>query len=160
MTTGRLDFSNSRFVPGDYFASVAPYRKPTNGDLLYTVVGATYGRPVLVDTDRPFCVQRHIAILKPASEMNNRYLHYLLASPLIYEQATKRLTGIAQPTLPLRPLRNILAPISPLAEQHRIVAKVDELMALCNRLEVQLTTTQTKSGWLLEAVLHEAISVA
>ena len=44
-----------------------------------------------------------------------------------------------------------------LTAQHRIVAKVDELMALCDRLESQLTTTQTESRRLLEAVLHEAL---
>ena len=41
--------------------------------------------------------------------------------------------------------------------QHRIVAKVDELMALCDQPETQLTTTQTKTRRLLEAVLHEAL---
>jgi type I restriction enzyme S subunit len=49
-------------------------------------------------------------------------------------------------------------PLPPLAEQHRIVAKVDELMALCDQLEAQLTTTQTDSRRLLEAVLHEALA--
>ena len=51
-------------------------------------------------------------------------------------------------------------PLPPLAEQQRIVAKVDALMALCDRLEVQLTTTQTESRRLLEAVLHEALAQA
>jgi type I restriction enzyme S subunit len=46
------------------------------------------------------------------------------------------------------------------AEQHRIVAKVDELMAVCDQLEAQLTTTQTDSRRLLEAVLHEALAPA
>jgi type I restriction enzyme S subunit len=50
--------------------------------------------------------------------------------------------------------------IPPLAEQHRIVAKVDELMALCDQLETQLTSTATDSDRLLEAVLHEALSPA
>ena len=44
------------------------------------------------------------------------------------------------------------------AEQHRIVAKVDELMTLCNQLETQLTTTQTETRHLLEAILHEALA--
>jgi type I restriction enzyme, S subunit len=53
-------------------------------------------------------------------------------------------------------------PISlpPLAEQHRIVAKVDELMALCDRLETQLSTTQANSRRLLESLLHKAIAGA
>jgi type I restriction enzyme S subunit len=51
-------------------------------------------------------------------------------------------------------------PIPPLAEQHRIVAKVDELMALCDPLEAQLTITQTDSHRLLEAVLEDALAPA
>ena len=53
---------------------------------------------------------------------------------------------------------NLLIPLPPLAEQHRIVARVDELMALCDQLEAQLTTTEADSRRLLEAVLHEALN--
>jgi len=49
-------------------------------------------------------------------------------------------------------IRSLNTPISPLAEQHRIVAKVDELLALCDQLETQLTTNQTDNRRLLEAV--------
>lgn len=49
-------------------------------------------------------------------------------------------------------------PLQPLAEQHRIVAKVDELMALCDQLETQLTTTTADSRRLLEAVLRDALA--
>jgi type I restriction enzyme S subunit len=51
-------------------------------------------------------------------------------------------------------------PIPPLAEQGRVVAKVDELMAVCDRLESQLTTAQTENRRLLEAVLHETLAPA
>jgi type I restriction enzyme S subunit len=51
-------------------------------------------------------------------------------------------------------------PVPPLAEQRRIVAKVEELMALCDQLESQLTIAQTEIRRLLEAVLHEALSPA
>jgi len=157
VTTGRLDFSQCRFVPKDYFDSIAPYRRPTKGDILYTVVGATYGRPALVETDRAFCVQRHIGVLKPTGEVELKYLRILLASPLVYQQATQSLTGTAQPTIPLRPLRNFVVPLPPFTEQHRIVAKADELMALCDQLEAQLTAAEADSRGLLEAVLYEAL---
>lgn len=49
-------------------------------------------------------------------------------------------------------------PLPPLAEQRRIVAKVDELMALCDRLEAQLATAQTESRRLLESVVHHALN--
>ena len=92
--------------------------------------------------------------------MLSKYLLVLLSSPLVYEQATASLTGTAQPTIPLRPLRNFLVPLPPLAEQHRIVARVDQLMALCDQLETQLTTTQTDSRRLLEAVLRDALEIS
>jgi len=57
-------------------------------------------------------------------------------------------------------IRQIEVPLPPLAEQHRIVAKVDELMALCDQLEAQLTTTEADSRRLLEAVLREALAPA
>lgn len=158
VSSGALSFANSRYVSQDYFDKITPYRKPELGDILYTVVGASYGRPVLVETDQPFCVQRHIAILKPAADLQLRYLHLLLKSQFVYDQATASLTGTAQPTIPLRPLRNFLIPLPPLGMQHRIVAKVDELMALCDQLEAQLTTTQTDSRRLLEAVLETALA--
>jgi restriction endonuclease S subunit len=55
-------------------------------------------------------------------------------------------------------LSKIMVPVPPLAEQRRIVAKVDELMAICDRLEAQLTTGQTEANRLLEAVLYRALN--
>ena len=63
----------------------------------------------------------------------------------------------AQKNINLGILVELLIPLPPLAEQHRIVAKVDELMALCDRLEVALTGTDTTRARLLEALLHEAL---
>jgi type I restriction enzyme S subunit len=157
ITTGKLEFEGCRLVPPAYFKSLAPYRTPVNGDILYTVVGATYGRPALVDTTRDFCVQRHIAIMKPAKEMDTGFLVRLLASPLIYEQASKSTTGTAQPTIALRPLRNFVVPLPPLAEQQRIVTKVDELLLICDELEHNLAATDSKRRRLLNAVLADAL---
>jgi type I restriction enzyme, S subunit len=158
ITTGQLDFSGCRFVPKSYYDSIQQYRIPKPNDILYTVVGATYGRPAPVATERPFCVQRHIAILRPAPELDQHFLISLLASPLIYEQATRSTTGTAQPTIALRPLRNFIVPLPPLAEQHRIVAKVDELMARCDRLEASLTAGDNTRRSLLDALLAEALA--
>lgn len=55
-------------------------------------------------------------------------------------------------------LRGMLVPVPPLAEQQRIVAKVDELMALCDRLEAALQAADTTRARLLEALLHEALA--
>jgi type I restriction enzyme S subunit len=157
IATGQLDFRDCRFVSEEYFQAIPPYRTPAHGDILYTVVGATYGRPALVETNRPFCVQRHIAILKPAESMDRRFLVWLLSSKFIYLQASESITGTAQPTIPLRPLRNFLIPLPPLVEQGRIVAKIDHLMELCDALRTQLRLSIDGQVSLADAAVAKAI---
>ena len=64
----------------------------------------------------------------------------------------------AQKNINLGILEMVLIPLPPLAEQRRIVAKVDALMALCDQLEASLVTASTTRSRLLEAILHEALA--
>ena len=59
--------------------------------------------------------------------------------------------------LNLSDLHAIPFPLPPLAEQHRIVEKIEELMTLCDQLEEQINTRRTDSQKLLESVLHEIL---
>lgn len=154
--TQTIEFSGNRFVSQDYYDALDSIRRPRAGDLLYTLVGS-YGIPVMVRDDRAFCVQRHIGILRPSKQVDVGFLARAMESQMIFDQATDFATGIAQKTVPLSGLRNIVIPLPPLAEQHRIVAKVDALMALCDRLEASLTTAATTRSKLLNALLHEAL---
>ena len=64
----------------------------------------------------------------------------------------------AQKNINLGVLVELLIPLPPFAEQHRIVAKVDELMALCDQMEANLATGDDNRRRLLYALLHEALS--
>lgn len=66
-------------------------------------------------------------------------------------------SGTSVPQINNKDIYPLSIPFPPLAEQHRIVTKVNELMALCDRLETQLKTTQTENCRFLEAVLEEAL---
>lgn len=97
-----------------------------------------------------------------SQKVSLRYVHLWSIAPPAREYFSTHATG-AQATMPKinqGTLLQLPVPIPPLAEQHRIVAKVEELMALCDKLEAQLTTTHTVSRRLLEAVLHEALAPA
>ncbi|GMU43007.1 MAG: hypothetical protein AMXMBFR25_09930 [Lysobacterales bacterium] len=74
------------------------------------------------------------------------------------EELVARAYGAGKPGLNLENLRSLSIPLPPLAEQHRIVSRVDELMALCDRLEAALSTADTTRARLLEALLHEALA--
>lgn len=81
----------------------------------------------------------------------------LIGSPFVREYLGSSAVGATMQNLNQSILLNLVIGLPPLGEQHRIVAKVGELMALCDRLEAQLITSQTESRRLLEAVLHEAL---
>jgi type I restriction enzyme S subunit len=68
--------------------------------------------------------------------------------------------GISMVHMTKEKMEKLEVPLPPLAEQKRIVAKVDELMAICDQLEAQITQRQQDSRRFLEAVLQEALSPA
>jgi type I restriction enzyme S subunit len=77
-----------------------------------------------------------------------------------YERIRADSAGGPQPNLNGRKIKQMQISLPPLAEQRRIVTKVQELMALCDQLETQLTTIQTQSRRLLEATLYQALAPA
>ena len=66
--------------------------------------------------------------------------------------------GTAQPNLSSASVKKYLLPLPPFAEQHRIVAKVDELMTLCDQLEASLATGDETRRRLVEAMLYAALA--
>ena len=86
------------------------------------------------------------------------YLVTFMQSDDFEQQIALLSSGAATPQLSAGKLAEAMIPLPPLAEQHRIVAKVDALMALCDRLEAALTIADTTRARLLEALLHEALA--
>jgi type I restriction enzyme S subunit len=82
----------------------------------------------------------------------------LLSAPKIREFLFAECHGTTMDVLNLSILRSLPLPLPPLAEQHRIVDKVDALMALCDRLEASLTATAATRRRLLDALLAEALA--
>lgn len=91
-------------------------------------------------------------------EIDRAFLTLALQSADVQAQFTEKTKQMAQPKLALKRILGARVPVPPIAEQHRIVAKVDELMALCDRLEASLTATEETRGLLLDALLAEALS--
>ena len=155
--TKTINYDAERKVSQGYFEGLDPIRKPQSGDLLYTLVGS-FGIPVPVQSDTPFCIQRHIGILRPARQVDSHLLSVFLESEFAFKQAEAAATGIAQKTVSLAGLRSMILPLPPLAEQHRIVAKVNSLMALCEKLETVNAATETSQARLLEVLLHDSLA--
>jgi type I restriction enzyme S subunit len=105
------------------------------------------------------CFPDSVVGLLVASRFENaRFFEYFVRTAKA--NLTEFAPATAQKNINLGILEMVLIPLPPLAEQHRIVARVDALMALCDQLESSLTTATTTRSRLLQALLHEAMEPA
>nr|HDI2477456.1 restriction endonuclease subunit S [Klebsiella pneumoniae] len=154
---GKIDLENvSRWVPESYYLALKEIRKPSLNDILYTVTGS-FGIPVVVNTTKPFCFQRHIAIIKPNSNLiNYRFLLFYLESPQIFKHASDVATGTAQKTVSLSSLRNFELSVPSLKEQAVIVHRVEQLFAYADTIEKQVNNALTRVNNLTQSILAKA----
>ncbi|EFI7651347.1 restriction endonuclease subunit S [Escherichia coli] len=154
---GVIDFDNvTRWVPESYYQSLKEIRKPCQYDILYTVTGS-YGIPVIVNDNKPFCFQRHIAIIKPNRNLiDHRFLAFYLESPQILKHASDVATGTAQKTVSLSSLRNFEISVPPLKEQHEIVHRVEQLFAYADTIEKQVNNALARVNNLTQSILAKA----
>ena len=156
--TGEITFTGSRFVRQEYYMSIDESRRPRKGDLLYTLVGS-YGIPAAVKTDKRFCIQRHIAILRPHHLSPMSYLAICMASDLVFKQATEVATGTAQLTVPLAGLRTIAVPLPPIPEQLRIVNEVHRRLSLIQDVDNEVAIDLRRTESLRQATLGHKFSL-
>jgi type I restriction enzyme S subunit len=150
-----------RFVSAIDFDNYRANRRPERGDILMTRVGAGIGEAAVLDSDFEFAFYVSLCLIKiPNRLLSEDYLVAWLNSPEGRNSSTIRTygKGASQGNLNLGLIRTFKIPVPPLAEQLRIVAKVNELMALCDRLEVSLITSDATRRRLLDALLAEALA--
>ena len=122
-----LNFENTYYVPIVYYNKLKENRKARIGDLLYTVTGS-YGIPVIVKTDKQFCFQRHIALLRPNIEiLSTIFLYYWMLNDGVKFMADKVAKGIAQKTVGLNSIRKFSCILPPLPLQHLFAHRIDQI---------------------------------
>lgn len=124
------------------------------GDILFCRIG-TLGNPVVIDTAQEFGIFVSLGLLKAASDVSSHYLRAVLDSPYAYATYEQVKAGGSHASkLNLGTMRELPIPVPPLAEQYRIVAKVDELMALCDTLETSLKQAKTTREQFATSISH------
>ena len=131
------------------------------GTLIYSTV-----RPYLLNIaiiDKEFkpepIVSTAFAVIHPFSIIIAQYLYFYLRSNPFIEYVESQMKGMAYPAINDGQLYQGLVPLPPLAEQKRIVTKVDKLMKLCDELETKLTQTQTEREKIINAAVKQLLTV-
>lgn len=152
---GKLDLSNTRFIPESEHQVLYQRCDARRGDILLGRIG-TLGKAVLVDTDVEFSLFVSVGLIRfDHQNLLPEFFRLLLNSPFVEDEFDRIKIGGGTHTnkLNLGDLHTVALPLPPLAEQRRIVAKVDELMALLDRLETARTAREATRDRLTTASL-------
>jgi type I restriction enzyme S subunit len=150
--TGPIDF-------GERYPCISKWtEKPKTianlNDILITVKGAGLGKNNVVNIEK-LCISRQLMAIRCVG-VSTEYIHLFIRSKYDYFQSIG--VGIAIPGIGRDAILKMPCPLPPLAEQSRIVAKVDQLMALCDQLQTQLKQAQETSAKLTAAAVANLVS--
>lgn len=133
LVNGAIDYSNVKYITQEDADKINARSMVDDNDILFAMIGSI-GNPVLVKKDREFCI-KNMALFKRFSntEISMRYAYWFL----FYAQykLKKEASGGVQSFISLSRFREYLIPLPPVAEQNRIVAKLEEILPLCERLK-------------------------
>ena len=154
---GFIVYDNVDYISEEDFQKSIKRCKPEKSDVLIVSVGGTIGRSTVMNDDVEFAIVRSVALIKPFIKCMANYIKFILDSPILQKEINGRSWGTAQPCLYINQIKELTIPLPPLAEQSRIVQKLNELMQYCNELEASIKESESQNEKLLQQVLREAL---
>ena len=161
ISSGIIDFSNTKYISKEEHQKLSDRCHPQKGDLLLSKVGTT-GIPALVTTDKEFSLFVSVALIKlTQNKFSNEFLVFMIQSPLVQEQAKENTRGVGNKNWVLSAVSKTLMVVPPLEEQERIKNRLNLVLPCIERysssqdkldlLNVNIVT------YLKKSILQEAI---
>lgn len=154
---GKINSIDQKYVTPETYETWSLRSKPIPGDILITRE-APMGEVCIIPAEEVICLGQRMMLARLVPDtINSAFMLYSLRDPDLMKRVQDKPIGMTVQHLRVGGVETLLVALPPLAEQRRIVAKLDELMGLCDRLETCLTTGDRTRQRLLEAILHEAL---
>ncbi|HLO49006.1 MAG TPA: restriction endonuclease subunit S [Kamptonema sp.] len=153
-----LDLSDVTYVDETFHKSIYERCNPEKGDVLLTKDGVKTGVVTLNTLDEQFSLLSSVALFKTNKlVLCSNYLRYFLSSPVGFKMITGQMTGTAIKRIVLDKIRQSYICLPPLPEQHRIVAKIEELFTELDAGVELLKKLKAKLKRYRQAVLKAAV---
>lgn len=132
---GTINYTdNVKYISQNDFERLSRKALPRRNDIIYSRIGAALGKARVVKSDVTFLVSYSCCVIRPLF-VDVKFLRYYLESPLILAHSVKARQSIGVPDLGMGEIKKYLVALPSLAEQKRIVAKLEEILPLCERLK-------------------------
>lgn len=161
MSSGNLNFNNTKYISETEHIELSKRCHPQKGDLLLSKVGTT-GIPIIVETEKEFSIFVSLALVKFTSvSIDKRFLVHLINSPLVQEQVQENTRGVGNKNWVLTAIANTLILLPPLREQSRIADRIDKLIPIVNKYSITQQRLErlniNLNDKLRKSILQEAI---
>ena len=133
---GYFDLSKTQYISAEDYFLISQRSKVDPYDILFSMIGGNIGSMIRITPENYFEMSiKNVALFKQYihKDILSKYLFYYLKGQIGQMKATAK--GGAQMFVSLKMLRSYLFPLPPLAEQKRIVEKLEQLLPLCERLK-------------------------
>lgn len=151
--TWGIDLSDVTYVPAAVHNEIYARCDPEVGDILFIKDGATTGILTINTLAEPFSLLSSVGVIKPSCGLTSEWLARVMRSPYFYSAMRAEMTGVAITRVTLSKLNVALVPLPPLAEQSRIVTRVEALMRLCDALEAKGQLEAAQHAQLVSTLL-------
>ena len=149
-------FKSGKIVRHEFSAELEKFRL-VEGDILMAMTGGTVGKSFHVKSlDEPMIVNQRVATIRASKAITSHFLHIVIQSKGVQEEINKAKNS-TNDNISMKQINSFLVPLPPLAEQHRIVNKVDKLMELCVQLKASLVSAQETQLNLADSIMEQAI---
>ena len=153
-----VELNKVRYLNKEIFEKENSRTKVSVGDVFFTSVGSL-GRSCVFQGGHNICFQRSVTVI--STLIYNYYLKYFFDNPFFQDKIVREATGTAQKGFYLNQLSECIIPLPPLSEQHRIVAKIEQLLPFIEKYEqaeTQLTALNTSFPEMLKkSILQESV---
>jgi type I restriction enzyme S subunit len=150
-----IHFDRARCISSESFLDRVRRLEPQSGDILFSREG-TIGTAAIVPDNVKLCLGQRMMMFRTHNEIDSLFFMNAIMSRVFQLQYKPKIIGTTAPHLNIGDIKNMFIPLPPLPEQHRIVAKIEELFAIADQIEQQAEAAKKRTDRMEQAILAKA----